>query len=268
MRPMKEQHIAHLEAQLEQIVEGAFANLFGKRLRAQDIALQLARAMEDGLSPSRDSDPRPIAPDQYVISMNPSDQVSLLQRQPTLAQTLSKHLIELALLSGYRMGGAPMVQTLPNDDINTGSIVVEAHHTGKKASTTAVMHKVDTPVREQQPAPLNPQLIVNGRQSILLNRDIVNIGRGRDNHLVVDDPHVSRHHAQLRLRFGRFVLFDTQSRGGTLVNDQPVEEHTLHPGDVIGIGETRLLYIEDEPGSLSQTGVYEPPERPDSPDGE
>ena len=44
---MNHQHIARLEAQLEQIIEGAFVNLFGKRIQAQDIALKLVRAMED-----------------------------------------------------------------------------------------------------------------------------------------------------------------------------------------------------------------------------
>ena len=46
---MKNKHIAKLEAQLEHIIEGAFANLFGKTINAQDIALRLSRAMEDNL---------------------------------------------------------------------------------------------------------------------------------------------------------------------------------------------------------------------------
>ena len=42
MRAMNDQAIARLEAKLEHLIEGAFAQLFSKTIRAQDIALHLA----------------------------------------------------------------------------------------------------------------------------------------------------------------------------------------------------------------------------------
>ena len=78
---MNEKYIAQIEAQLEQIVEGAFTNLFRKRLNAHDIAMTLARAMENTLRYAQDGDSRPIAPDAYTIRLNSSSEQKLLQNR-------------------------------------------------------------------------------------------------------------------------------------------------------------------------------------------
>ena len=80
---MNERQLAQIEARLERLVEGAFANLFGKKIRAQEIALELARAMESGIHAASGKDPRPLAPDQYVIYLHPDVLAQLDARQPS-----------------------------------------------------------------------------------------------------------------------------------------------------------------------------------------
>lgn len=253
---MNEQHIARLEAQLERLVESTFAHLFGKRIRAQDIALQLARAMEDTALNASYNDARPIAPDHYTILMPAEMRHQLLQNQPSLSQLLSEHLVELAMNAGYRLNTRPVVELVANDELKMGTVTVIANHGKKKNSTTAVMQRVN--LDDGPPAPLNPQILIKGRPPIHLNADVVNIGRSRDNEIVIDDRSVSRYHLQLRLRFGRYNLFDTQSQGGTLVNNVRVKEHILQTGDVIQIGNTLLVYMEDHPTSDGQTQTNDP----------
>jgi hypothetical protein len=253
MPGMNDQHIARLESQIERLVEGAFGQLFGKRIRAMDIAMQLARAMEDNAKAGGRVDPRPVAPDYYIIYLNATVRTHLLQRQPSLAKRLSEHLVELASSAGYRLSHAPTIDILPDDQLGIGSLVVDARHVHKKHSTTAVMQRVSLPVPQE--APRNPQLLLQDQIAVPLNREYINIGRSRDNHIVIDDPSVSRHHLQLRLRFGHYVLFDAQSFSGTTVNDVPVKEHTLQTGDVICIGRTRLVYIEDSALGDTQTDI-------------
>ncbi len=252
MPRMNDQHIARLEARLEHLVEGTFNQLFGKKIRAQDIAVQLARAMEDGAIQGKSDDPRPTAPDHYTIYLNTAVYSQLVQNHPTLSYHLSEHLLELATESGYRMTVTPVVDIQGDNQLAVGSLVVEANHHHKKHNTTAVMQRVDVPVT--QAAPLNPQLLMHGKIAIPLNLELINIGRNRDNHIVIDDPSVSRHHLQLRLRFGHYVMFDTQSHGGTTVNDVHMKEHILQTGDVICIGRTRLVYLEDSAIGDTQTG--------------
>jgi pSer/pThr/pTyr-binding forkhead associated (FHA) protein len=62
---------------------------------------------------------------------------------------------------------------------------------------------------------------------------------------------------QLRLRFGSYTLFDMNSHAGVLVNDVPVREHRLQPGDVIRLGKTQLVYLEDMFPGGSQTGRHD-----------
>jgi hypothetical protein len=250
---MNNQHIARLEAQLEQFVEGAFAHLFGKKIRAQDIALQLARAMEDNAEAS----PRPLAPDYYIITVNPDARARLLGRNAALEQLLGQHLLELATNSGYRLNNPPIVEIQADATLAAGQVNVTAHHQNYKHETTDILKRVDMP--PPQTAPQNPQLLIQGRAAMSLNLSIINIGRSRDNHIVIDDPTVSRYHLQLRLRFGRYMLFDTQSQGGTFVNNAAVKEHILQTGDVIRIGNTQLVYMEDHAPSATQTGVGLPP---------
>jgi pSer/pThr/pTyr-binding forkhead associated (FHA) protein len=81
--------------------------------------------------------------------------------------------------------------------------------------------------------PENAFLIVEGVKVFPLTTSVINIGRRLDNQLVIDDPRVSRNHAQLRSIKGRFVVFDLNSTGGTFVNGQRTSQSVLYPGDVI-----------------------------------
>ncbi len=76
---------------------------------------------------------------------------------------------------------------------------------------------------------------------------MVNIGRRLDNDLLVDDPRVSRHHAQLRAIKNRYVLFDLNSSGGTFINGQRTSQTVLYPGDVISLAGVSLIFGQDAP---------------------
>ncbi len=252
---MNKQHFARFEAQLEQLIEGAFTQLFGTRLQAQDLAIQLARAMEEGAK-TESGDPRPVAPDQYIVLLHPKTRAYFIRKQPALHQHLSEYLVELAVGSGYRLNSNPTVEIGEDAELEPGQVNVQIGYQQKRNSTTALMKRVD--VKPQPEAPRNPQLVIAGHHTIQLTQAIINIGRGHDNHVVIDDRSVSRHHLQLRLRMGRYTLFDTQSRGGTFVNNVVIKQHDLQNGDVIRIGNTQIVYMEDVSLSGNPTGIYTP----------
>lgn len=252
---MNDQAITRLEAKLEQLIEGAFAQLFSKSIRAQDIALHLSRSMETGLRPASDGDPRPFAPDRYIIRLHPDICDHLLIRQPELPRILAEHVVELVSAAGYRLSDKPTIELIAAPNVEASEVIVDTAHQNGASPSTAIMNRIEI---SETPAPQNPQLIINGKKTVLLLDTIVNIGRSRDNHITLDDPYISRHHAQLRLRFGVYTIFDTGSHGGMLVNDVSVREHRLQPGDVIRLGKTQLVYLEDTPQGDGQTDVREP----------
>jgi predicted component of type VI protein secretion system len=70
------------------------------------------------------------------------------------------------------------------------------------------------------------------------------IGRLPDSDLPLEDPSVSKRHAELRWSNGRCVVVDLDSMNGTLVNDFMVKGTTaLQDGDTVEFGEIRFVYL-------------------------
>ncbi len=92
---------------------------------------------------------------------------------------------------------------------------------------------------------LKGYLITHHETIFPLTKKVINIGRGDDNDLVIDNLRVSRVHAQVREINGFHVLFDLDSTVGTKVNNRRLSQHTLTTGDVIEIADVALIYGAD-----------------------
>jgi pSer/pThr/pTyr-binding forkhead associated (FHA) protein len=87
------------------------------------------------------------------------------------------------------------------------------------------------------------------------------IGRERDNDVVLLDLKSSRHHAEVSLAKGGWLLIDLGSANGTLLNGQPVTAPVaLQHGDRIGVGETEMVF--SIPGQPEVSGPPKPVEVP------
>ena len=72
------------------------------------------------------------------------------------------------------------------------------------------------------------------------------IGRIDSNHVVLEDPAVSRIHAKVSLgRDGDIEIEDCGSSVGTLVNGELIDRALLRHGDVIRVGSVQLLFLHD-----------------------
>ncbi|MDX9865683.1 MAG: FHA domain-containing protein, partial [Anaerolineaceae bacterium] len=113
---------------------------------------------------------------------------------------------------------------------------------------------------------INAFLILKDRRAIPLNQPVINLGRMLDNQIAIEDPRVSRKHAQLRIMQNHYMLIDLNSTGGTYVNGQRIHQATLKPGDVISLAGVPLIYGEDshQNTSIDRTGVM-PASSPDEP---
>ena len=69
------------------------------------------------------------------------------------------------------------------------------------------------------------------------------IGRMDRSDILIDDSSVSREHARIERKDGRFILEDLKSTNGTCVNGEFVDVRVLNHGDKIRIGNTVLQLI-------------------------
>jgi NADPH-dependent 2,4-dienoyl-CoA reductase/sulfur reductase-like enzyme/pSer/pThr/pTyr-binding forkhead associated (FHA) protein len=86
----------------------------------------------------------------------------------------------------------------------------------------------------------------------------ITIGREEDNTIILTDPTISRHHAEvfLNVQNGKHSCYihDLQSTYGTLVNQTKIgEAYLLSHGDRIKLGSTRIFYIDLQAGKESTT---------------
>jgi hypothetical protein len=220
---------------MELLVEGTFARLFAGHVHPRDVALQLARALEDSAASGTPGT-------HYTVRLNPSDAQDLLSAHPDLSKLLGVELLGLAREAHLTLSQPPEVSVVaaPAQAAHTIAVSVESRPAISRATQT--MAALPAAVAHSTPRAF---LILDGQRTIPLHEAVINIGRRLDNQIVVDDPNVSRNHAQLRLRFGHYVVYNLGSTGGTFVNGQRIEECVLRPGDVISLGGVPLIYGED-----------------------
>lgn len=82
---------------------------------------------------------------------------------------------------------------------------------------------------------------------------IIKIGRSETNDITINDPELSRQHAQFLRQGDGYVIQDLGSTNGTFVNYQRVTGTTpLNHGDVISFGEAVILTYWDDTATDSQ----------------
>lgn len=84
--------------------------------------------------------------------------------------------------------------------------------------------------------------------TLKLEQDAINIGRAKDNEIVVKNIKASRRHARIERIGATYQITDLGSGNGTKVNGSKIDFHTLAAGDEIKIGDATLLLksIDDE----------------------
>jgi hypothetical protein len=260
--------IARFEALAERLVEGTFARLFAGQLSPLEVATHLTRAMEDYQVISPDGIPQ--APTHYWVYLHPSDCDALAIAQPALETELACHVADLAKQAGLELPAPPVVHVLPDPVVASHEVRVEARWLPQEAPSVEKTREITTESDQTEIEaeaediipPGRPFLILDGRRHVNLLKAILSVGRALDNDIIIEDPRVSRHHAQLRRRYGRYVLYDLGSSGGTQINGYPIEECVLHAGDVISFAGVQVVYSEDPPTPIPLPGVEDTPALP------
>lgn len=223
------------EQRLDRMVNGAFARAFKAEVQPVEIAAALQREMDDRAAVV--SRGRTVVPNVFNVELSPHDHERLSVYASTLTEELAGMVREYAEEQRYTFVGGIEVILGRDDSLETGLFRVLSEARAGVASTP--QGGVRVPASAPDGAG-QPRLVVDG-VAHALTRSVTRIGRGTDVDLRVDDPGVSRHHAEILL--GReVVLRDLGSTNGTYVDGVQVGETALHDDAVIQVGGTRLTF--------------------------
>jgi Protein of unknown function (DUF3662)/FHA domain len=249
------------ERRLGGLVEGAFAKVFKGDVQPVEIAGALQREADDRravVGPGR-----VLAPNDYIVELGDHDFHRLEEWAEPLGDELAAMVREHAAEAGYSFVGPVHVGFEQHPDVGTGvfrvrsSVAASAEPPPPPAPSVAVPPTppaTSSPSPPPRPAPagaypLRPRLIVavgEDESAYFLSHPVTVIGRAAECDIRVDDPGVSRRHAELRYAEGAVELVDLGSTNGVAVNGTPAGRATLQDGDRIDIASTTLIFRRDE----------------------
>lgn len=199
-------------------------------------------------------------PDQYTLSLEPEGFAQSARSSLEIQNQLRMGLQEALKSMDLVLAREPHFTLATDPTLSTGSVRVIAWYSHDPLN---LVDEVVAPVLgDTDKPPVGAFLIIQGKRHFRLKKHLITIGRRLDSDLVLDDLHVSRKHARLLARHGKFVLIDENSTAGTRVNGQLVDEQTLKPGDVITIAKIDLIYGEGLEGPPDITPPYRPTDKP------
>jgi len=226
---------ARFEKKVEGAVSGALARAFKGDVQPVEIAARLQRELDaEAKLMSRN---KRLVPNDFTVHLSQHDHDKLAPYASTLNAELGTELRNHAREMGYMFNGPIKIAFELDSSLPTGRFTVSSQAVagitprGGRASETAINR-----------APL--VLEVNGTRHPLQPPGLV-IGRGSDADLRINDPGISRRHAQIRVSPAgpgvKIDIVDLGSTNGIAVNGQRVQQATLHEGSRIEIGSTRML---------------------------
>jgi len=234
--------LQRFESRLEQAVSGAFAKAFRSAVQPVELAAALQREVDNSAQIlSRD---RRLAPNTFAIELSPLDSERLGPYSDTLTRELTAMLHEYAGQQHYVFAGPVSIDFQQEDDLGTGRFRVRSRAAAQVEAAPRPSRAPAPPTPTSRPRP-QVVLEVNGTRHPVTDKVVV--GRGTEADLRINDPGVSRRHAELRLEHGgpdggdALVVEDLGSTNGTLVDGERVERRTLHDGATVRVGHTDLV---------------------------
>jgi hypothetical protein len=247
--------LERLEAMASRVIEGWSARLFRARLQPVQIAKRVIRAMEAHQTISL---AKTFVPNSYVVSLSPADYAQFEQYKRSLARDLAEAILGAARDRSFTLLAYPTVEIEEDEDISPGDLRVacalvdasgeevpadEPERLGSIETGHTMVLDRDVLLSARPRAPQGMIVAREGtvRREVPLTAQPITVGRDPKNDIVLDDRRVSRRHAEVRLRLGRYTLYDLQSTNGTFVNGRRIAEMVLSDEDRITIGGAELV---------------------------
>jgi hypothetical protein len=236
--------LQRFERRIEGMVNGAFARAFKAEVQPVEIASALQRELDDRAAIVAQG--RTLVPNDFVVELSERDS----ERLGGYADQLAAELVDMvrghADQQRYAFVGPVEVAFEQASDLQTGVFRVRS---SAKAGVTPMQQPTSGPPGHSAPSPFRAEarLIISGTP-YPLSRQVTVLGRGTEADLRIDDPGVSRKHAQISISGDTAVVTDLGSTNGTLVDGQRVGQAALVDGTEIRLGNTTAVFQRQRDG--------------------
>lgn len=249
--------LKNLESKLEHLIEGGFKTAFKSEVQPVELARKLAREMDAHRAASVS---RTYAPNEYTVFLSTRDREQFAHYEAGLTRELSLYLLEHARKRGYSLISRPEVKIETEERLELGSFGIQARLSdappepiqqppAEQAGHTMVYNARDLAAPAEDfgisvGAPVPRAVIETGERRFALTPPATVVGRGREADLRLDDPNISRRHAEFRFEGGQWTVCDLGSTNGTRVAGRPAAGRVpLHSGDCVALGNSELIFV-------------------------
>lgn len=214
--------IKGFEGRLERAVEGTLSRFFRSGLSPIEFGRKLQREMDGSRKVGVNG--RMLAPNRFEFYVSPTDYEQLADLIGTLRRELADAAREHARDESYTFVGPVEIEVNSDDATKVGVLTLHSRFL------------------EGEGGRMPAHLVLPTGDRVPLGEYIITIGRQNDCTIVLADPNVSRHHAEVRPAADGFAVFDLGSTNGTRVNGDKIIEHQLRDGDELACGNTVMHF--------------------------
>lgn len=228
--------LQRFEQRLEGAVTGAFARAFRSAVQPVEIAAALQREIDNSAHVlSRE---RRLVPNQFSVELSPADHERLAPFGNTLIDELSTLIHDHVTEQRYTLAGPLEIAFVNTPELGTGRFRVRS----KTHAAVSDGSAGGSPKPEARPS--NVTIEVNGMTHPVPTAGTV-IGRGSEADLKIEDPGISRRHAQVSVhRNGgdtTVSVSDLGSTNGVVLNGHRVTSAVVANGSEIRMGNTVMV---------------------------
>lgn len=261
------------ERALENMVESVFSRSSRSSIRPVELGRRLLREMDDHRSV--DVKGRRIVPNAFTFHLSPRDHAGFAEIDHALNHELCEAAREYARDEGYHFVGPLSIELVVDNALKPGrfgiaSVLREEHAPSSPPSMTYqepsfqpdvsfVVEQVEQPLAPPPPPmPSTPEqqqgvsagiVQMPSGERLTVGDRVISIGRLPECTITLNDPNVSRRHAEIRPGREIFIV-DLGSTNGTKVNGlRIVGERVLADGDIISLGSTHLRFEAMNPSA-------------------
>ncbi len=214
--------LRNFEKRLEKMVEGAFARVFRSGLRPVEVGRRLTREMDDSRSIGVRGNT--VVANDFTVNLSQQDADEFAEVGDSMRRNLAELAREHARDEHYDFMGPIVINFEVDPKMHVGAFSLTAR------------------LREGDGGAGAGSLVLPNGDRFVLGETVITIGRIPESVLTLEDPNVSRNHAEIRPSGGAFVLADLGSTNGTKINGVKVSERVLQDGDEMTFGSTTFRF--------------------------